>query len=116
MSDTRALLSKISALKQRLEQVPPLPGEWPPGPHAPDKDDRLRRLEGELSAGAVYGALLDGNFRKLQKQLDGTEESVRLPAQLTARARRLLLLGGDLLSQLREQARHFRAELRAADE
>src|SRR5947209_1133814 len=90
MSDTRTLLNRISALRQRLENGG--------SPDAPAK--RLPALAATLSMGARQDALFDSSLR----QLTDTPEGGPLPTQLTARARRLLDRSKDLVAQLRKLA------------
>ncbi|MBL8792352.1 MAG: HD domain-containing protein [Planctomycetia bacterium] len=110
MSDTRLLLSRIAALKQRIEQNHPraaLPAAV--GAEA----ERVSSLEGQTATSRRHGALLDGSFRLLEEAYAPTAtEPPALPRQLTARARRLLMHGQGLLKQLRGLAEHFASELR----
>jgi hypothetical protein len=98
MSDTRVLLTKIAALRQRLEPPPATGG--PGAPPTSSEADRLRHLEQQVAAGAAYDTLLSSSFR----QLTPDAEAGGLPPRLTARARRLLEVGHGLLRQLRELA------------
>jgi hypothetical protein len=95
MSDTQVLLRKIAALRQRLEQAPPVTGEGKRDP------DRLRVLECQAAAGSRHQALVDGSLRQLKPVPSLEGDPSPLPSQLTARARRLLQRGQDLLSRLR---------------
>jgi HD-GYP domain-containing protein (c-di-GMP phosphodiesterase class II) len=102
MSDTQALLEKISALRRRLELVQGLVAEAGSTaaslvPAAPDPTGRVRILESQLKAGHQHDNLLDNTLRPLME----TTESVPLPNQLTSRARRLLERGRQLLDRLR---------------
>jgi HD-GYP domain-containing protein (c-di-GMP phosphodiesterase class II) len=94
MSDTRVLLTKIAALRQRLERTPVRTDEPATDP------ERARGLEQRLEAGSQYDALLDRSFKQLVEPASGSEET-RMPARLTARAHRLLQVGHGLLGQLR---------------
>ncbi|HEV3203958.1 MAG TPA: HD domain-containing phosphohydrolase [Gemmataceae bacterium] len=99
MSDTQALLSKITALRRRLEQAQGLVADAgqvaeslaPPGgnPHW--------LLHQKVMDGTHWNSLLDTTLR----QVSSSGETVSLPPQLTARARRLLERGQDLLGRLR---------------
>ncbi len=96
MSDTRELLAKIAALRQRLEQA---------HGRAENGGDRVRLLERRLSDGAAHDTLLDASFRQLTAA--PLEETPVAPRRLTARARRLLEVGHGLLHQLRALADAF---------
>jgi hypothetical protein len=101
MSDTQVLLGRIAALRQRLEQA-----------HGLIKDagsaaaslleggaDPVGALERKVAAGFRQHALLDAGLRQLSGSPGGA--GAALPAQLTARAARLLRRGGELLDRLR---------------
>jgi hypothetical protein len=99
MSETRTLLAKISALRQRLEQAQGLANEARSAAAAllslqgtaPDAgpEAALRELdEGGLALDYVVGAFADN-------------EPGNSPKQLTSRARRVLERGRELLGQLR---------------
>lgn len=107
MSDTRVLLSKIAALRQRLEKTAdtagPLKAETAAHP------ERVRQVESRLAAAARYGALLDGSFRQLAAAPTAVGEPAALPSRLTARVHRLLKHGSSLLGQLRLLGEHFAA-------
>jgi HD-GYP domain-containing protein (c-di-GMP phosphodiesterase class II) len=105
MSETQVLLSKIAALRQRLEQAQGLLSDA--GSTAASllergspTTDAVGLLERKVAAGARQNGLLDGVLRQLPGN-DGASESVTLPAQLTARAARLLKRSRELLAQLR---------------
>src|SRR5262245_43427601 len=105
MSDTRMLLAKISALRQRLEQAQGLANE------ARSAAQALLARQGEQASGlspeqalvAVdeQGRALDRAVRPLTGPIDPEE---RTPRQLSSRARRVLERGRDLLGQLRSLA------------
>jgi hypothetical protein len=97
MSDTEGLVRKIQALRQRLEQA---------GGPAPDGGDgtRLDALRRHADAGAEHDARLDASLRPL-----AGDEAPVLPTRLTARARRVLERGRDLLARLRPLADEFAA-------
>src|SRR5262249_8975652 len=101
MSETQVLLSKIVALRQRLEQAQGLIRDA--GSTAASllggAADPVRVLERKVTAGARQHALLDSGLRQLAPSPAG--EGASLPAELTARAARLLRRGGELLGQLR---------------
>jgi hypothetical protein len=105
MSDTQAILSKISALRQRLEQAQGLAHEAGTAAAELARDyaaggDRLQSLEQAVSNGFDHGRLLDGALRQLDGSAPPGTES-RVPALLTARARRILERGRDFLDRLR---------------
>jgi HD-GYP domain-containing protein (c-di-GMP phosphodiesterase class II) len=101
MSETQVLLSKIAALRQRLEQAQGLirdAGSTAASLLEGDAEP-VSVLERKVAAGARQHALLDTSLRQLAPGPAG--EGTSLPAQLTARAARLLRRGGELLGQLR---------------
>lgn len=107
MSDTRLLLTKIAALRQRLEQSPAsLPQPVPVNPAL----ERIRRLESRVSAGSNQGLVLEGSLRQVADPAGAAGEPTALPSRLTARARRLLEVGQGLLVQLRSLADSFGVE------
>jgi HD-GYP domain-containing protein (c-di-GMP phosphodiesterase class II) len=91
MSDTRMLLQKITALRQRLEQAQGLANE-------------ARSAAAELMVGGEHDLALDAAVRPVAGS-GGLE--LRTPRQLTSRARRVLERGRDLLEQLRGLAETF---------
>ncbi len=119
MSDTQVLLGKIAALRQRLEQAQGLVNEA--GSTAASLAEeglegltRARPLKLRLATGAEHNALLDGSLRQLSEAVGVTSETKVLPTQLTARARRVLERGRDLLLQLRALADEFDLQKRDA--
>jgi HD-GYP domain-containing protein (c-di-GMP phosphodiesterase class II) len=110
MTDTRVLLSRIAALRQRMEQAQARPGSAEAAPLA-----RVEQLESQVAAGLRYSTLLDGSFRQLHETDDPPAETPPLPRQLTSRARRLLLVGQELLKQLRGLAEGFPSEMKMPD-
>src|SRR5262249_14518305 len=106
MSDTRALLSQIAALRQRLEQARGLADaaansaavsllDRPEGP------GRVGLLEPKVNQGGKQTALIDETIRPLRATLPAAQQPSVLPGQLTARAHRLVKKGRQLLSELR---------------
>lgn len=95
MSDTQVLLGKIAMLRQRLEQSQGLAGDVA-GTHA-SPAHRLERLQQQLEAGAEHDEALDATVRPIAPSA-GTGP---MPQQLTARARRVLERGRDMLHRLR---------------
>src|SRR5207302_347161 len=106
MSDTRALLARITDLRRRLANAQGLlleAGATAAAAHdAPPGTDLAERLEREVLAGGRVQQLLDGSLRQIAGALKG-EDTVR-PTQLTARARRLLEQARELVSRLKPLA------------
>src|SRR5262245_27272035 len=106
MSDTRGLLQRITALRQRLNQAQGMLQEAGATAAnllaAPKAPDLAEKLEEQVAAGARVQALLDGSLRQIAGVLDG-EAGIR-PTQLTTRVRRLLERGRELLHRLRSLA------------
>jgi HD-GYP domain-containing protein (c-di-GMP phosphodiesterase class II) len=103
MSETQVLLSKITALRQKLEQVRGLAQDAGSAATALAKQNKEvpeRTLRRRAALASEQAALLDSALRQLNPDATAVEMKV-LPTQLTARARRLLERGGELLSQLR---------------
>ncbi|HEX5273547.1 MAG TPA: HD domain-containing phosphohydrolase [Gemmataceae bacterium] len=109
MSETQTLLGKIAALRQRLEQAQGLVNEAGSAAAALAGDDggRLEVLRRKADAGAEHDALVDASLRPLTG--DASPAKV-LPAQLTARARRVVERGRELLARLRPLAEHLEPE------
>jgi HD-GYP domain-containing protein (c-di-GMP phosphodiesterase class II) len=107
MTETQALLGKIAALRQRLEQAQGLANEAGSAAAALMGGDggRLEVLQRKAAAGAEHDALLDTSLR----QLGGTPAPV-LPAQLTTRARHVIERGRELLARLRPLADHLESQ------
>lgn len=103
MSETRVLLSRIVALRQRLEQAQGLAREAGAaavgllGEYEAVGPARLRDLEASVAEGGEHAWQLDAVVRPATPP----ESPPTLPAQLTARARRSLERGRDLLTALR---------------
>jgi HD-GYP domain-containing protein (c-di-GMP phosphodiesterase class II) len=106
MSDTRGLLARIAGLRQRLAQAQGVvrgAGTAVTDPtDAPTGTDLAECLEREVVTGARVQALLDGSLRQIAGALSG-EDTIR-PTQLTARAKRLLERGRELIGRLRSLA------------
>ena len=81
MSDTRMLLTKIAALRQRLEQTP---GRLPETVPVSPAQERIRRLESRVAAGSGHGALLEGSIRQVADPAGAGNEATALPSRLTA--------------------------------
>ncbi len=100
MSDTQALLGKIAALRRRLEQMRGLVDETGSAVASLTREGSdAADLEERLAETARQGAWLDAALR----QLDGAAPE-HLPTHLTARARRILERGGELLGRLHSMA------------
>ena len=102
MSDTRALLSRITDLRKRLAQAQGLlleAGATVAAANEATGTDLAEKLERDVIAGGRVQELLDGSLRQIAGVLDG-EDGIR-PTQLTARARRLLERGRELVNRLR---------------
>jgi HD-GYP domain-containing protein (c-di-GMP phosphodiesterase class II) len=106
MSDTRALLSRITDLRKRLANAQGLLLEAGATvsavKDAPPGTDLAEKLERDVLAGGRVQQLLDGSLRQIAGALKG-EDTVR-PTQLTARARRLLERARDLVGKLKPLA------------
>jgi HD-GYP domain-containing protein (c-di-GMP phosphodiesterase class II) len=105
MSDTQVLLEKITALRQRLEQVQGLVDDAGSAAvslvnDAGSEPRTVAVLEEQIKAGSRYDALLDCALRPLTPTL----ETPTLPTQLTARARQLVERGRTSLDRLRQLA------------
>jgi hypothetical protein len=111
MIDTQALLNKIAALRQRLEQAQGLANDVRSAAVAMPRREshraaRVLRLEEHLAAGARHSLLLDSSLRQLPAADPAAGLETVLPTQFTARAARLLKRGQELLRQLRNLANH----------
>jgi HD-GYP domain-containing protein (c-di-GMP phosphodiesterase class II) len=108
MSETQVLLSRIVALRQRLEQVQGLAREAGAaaagllGSCEVAGPARLLDLEARVAKGGEQARQLDASVRPLTTPFE--EHPSTLPTQLTVRARRALERGRDLLAVLRELA------------
>src|SRR5262245_26813110 len=112
MTDTQALLGKIAALRQRLEQAQGLAREAGTAAavlsgHSRPNPDRIWRLERHVVAGGDDASALDGALRQLSELTDNPQADGPLPHQLTARARRILEGAREVLHQLRSLAEAF---------
>src|SRR5437870_1760277 len=106
MSDAQTLLSKIAALRQHLEQVQGLAREAGSAVQSLEGGaaDRLGRLERQVAEGARQTHFLGEAVRQLSDEKTHPDGELPLPRQLTARARRVLTRGRELLAQLRPLA------------
>jgi HD-GYP domain-containing protein (c-di-GMP phosphodiesterase class II) len=102
MSESQVLLSKIAALRQRLEQAQGLVQDANSAAATLlQGDDAVATLGHKVQASARQNALLDTVLRQFPGIAGGEGKGATLPAQLTARAARLLRGSDDLLGQLR---------------
>lgn len=97
MSETHELLGRIAALRKRLEQTRSLV----------QTPARLADVAALAREGPLHDALLDATVRPLTVRVE--QATVDRPRQLTARARRLLEHGRELLSRLRGLSDAFAA-------
>ena len=105
MSDTQALLSRITALRQRLDQAHKIaPAGGDEASLASASGWCVDLLEKTVAAGARQQALLEGALRPFPESLDGPHDGTFAPARLTARASRLLKHCHDMLAELRTLA------------
>ena len=103
MSETRSLLAKISALRQRLEQAQGLVSEARSAAAELLGDTPLSPML-VAAAASDHDAAMDAALRQ------DVEDLQHVPRQLSARARRVLERGRDLLCQLRDLADTFAPE------
>ena len=102
MTDTQELLTKIVALRQRLEQAQGLAIDAGSVAASLMKEgDAVAALRRKVNAGASQNLLLDTSVRQFPGLAARTDDSPSMPSQLTARASRLLRRAYDLLGQLR---------------
>lgn len=111
MSETRVLLGKIQALRQRLEQAQGLANEARTAAAAlvDESNSGSRRLvafERLVEESDEHDHQLDGIVRPMTARFRH-DEAAALPRQLTTRARRALERGRELLLHLRQLADSF---------
>jgi HD-GYP domain-containing protein (c-di-GMP phosphodiesterase class II) len=100
MTSTQVLLTKIAALRQRLEQAQGLVHDAGSAAAALLEDDAgIGAVETKVQTGARQQALLDTTLRQIPGIAGG--DGATMPAQLTSRASRLLRRAHELLAQLR---------------
>ena len=104
MTDTKELLQRIAALRQRLNQAEPTVPTRTVKTHDP-----LRAIDAQVQLGSRHNTLIDGTLR-------AAEPSTPPPAtvRLTARGARLLRQGREMLQALRKISEH--AEFQAAEQ
>src|SRR6185436_17733783 len=88
MTDTKELLQRIAALRQRLNTS---------AESAPARDS-MRAVENKVERGAQHTALIEGALRSADPT---PAPSVAAPARLTSRGARLLRGGREMLQALR---------------
>jgi HD-GYP domain-containing protein (c-di-GMP phosphodiesterase class II) len=105
MSDTQVLLGKITALRLRLQQAQGLASEAGTAVVSllrdGNSDPKPNALEHQATAVAEYDWLLNDALKQLSTGPTPAAEASVMPTQLTARARRVLERGRDLLRRLR---------------
>jgi HD-GYP domain-containing protein (c-di-GMP phosphodiesterase class II) len=109
MSDTQALLGKITALRLRLQQAQGLAHEAGSAVvsllrDGANPDHKPAVLERQAALVSECDWLLDDALKQLPAGAAPAPETPPMPAQLTARARRVLERGRDLVSRLRTLA------------
>jgi HD-GYP domain-containing protein (c-di-GMP phosphodiesterase class II) len=107
MSETQVLLTRIAVLRQRLEQARgPAKDVAPLAKHGSEGQYGVSRLERQVAEGSKQTVLLDRALREMAPAPPAHDPPI-LPKQLTARARRILGQGRELLGQLRNLADEF---------
>jgi HD-GYP domain-containing protein (c-di-GMP phosphodiesterase class II) len=102
MTETQVLLSKIAALRQRLEQAHGLALDAGSAAAALLKEkDAVEALKRKIETGNRHQAMLDTTLRQLPGAGGPGGDGASMPTQLTSRAARLLRRAHDLLAQLR---------------
>jgi hypothetical protein len=110
VSDTKTLMQKIAALRQRLvppavtpAAVTPLTGPAEPADAPAVRIDPAHAVEEKVRQGAWHNRLIDRTLRP-HDAADVSAYAATLPPQLTASGARLLRKGRELLQALREIA------------
>jgi hypothetical protein len=104
MSDTKTMLEKIAALRERI--APPVPAAEPPRTPAATplvRVDPTHAVEDRIRQGAWHNRLIDRSLRPHDPGAAPTY-APPMPARLTASGSRLLRKGRDLLQALRDLA------------
>ncbi len=96
MSDTKALLEKIAALRQRVAAVTPPPIAVAPGNGPAVRSDPAHDVDEKVRQGAWHSRLIDRSLRPHE-----AADAAPLPPRLTAGGARLLTKGRALLQGLR---------------
>jgi HD-GYP domain-containing protein (c-di-GMP phosphodiesterase class II) len=107
MTETQALLGKIAALRQRLEQAQKLASDADAAAADLFRIPAVAVLGRRANDGAAHDAALDAVVHPVAP----TIEPPPLPRQLTMRARRVLERGRDLLTRLRQIGDAFASPL-----
>jgi HD domain len=103
MTDTRVLLDKITAFRQRLESMPRLVPQPTPNEAPPQRQGALAEgLEEKVRAGSRTQALLESSLRQLTR----LDSAGPCPNELTARAKRVLGEAKEIVARLRTLADH----------
>ncbi len=100
MTDTRALLNKLSAFRERLESMPRLIPDAIPLPQ-PATGPVEESWPARLAAGSRTQAILEQSIRALSDDAPGEQPA---PTQLIAKARRILTEARELIECLRKLA------------
>src|SRR5262245_25512380 len=102
MSETQELLTKIAALRQRLEQAQSIVQDAGSAVAALSNHvDPIHTLLQKTARGGQQQKLLDATLRPLSDATAVGGDGAALPASLTSRAARLLRRTHELLGQLR---------------
>jgi len=101
MTDTRALLNKLSAFRERLESMPRLIPEAVPLSQAAPGVTAEESLPNKLAAGSRTQAILEHSIRQLSDELPLPQP---VPTQLIPKAKRILAEARELIECLRKLA------------
>ena len=107
MMDTKELLKRISALRDRLDQSRETIGPATAALLESDDtacDDPVQAFQRKVELGSWETFLLDGSMRQLSDATKPAGENELLPSLLTSRGVRVLKRGKDLLQELRQLA------------
>ena len=106
MMDTKELLKRISALRQRLDQARESAGPATATLVPPDApaNDPVQALAHKVEAGSWETILLNDTMKQLAEVPRPDNDQESLPSLLTSRGIRLLKRGRELLHELRELA------------
>jgi hypothetical protein len=98
MGDTRQLLTKITALRERLDQPRALADQ---AALAADAGTRIHQLAQVVQTASTHSSLVDGSLRQMADLAGQAAEDTVWPARLTLRGRQVLERGRELIGQLR---------------
>ena len=106
MMDTKELLKRISALRQRLDQTRESAGSATATllQHEVPANDPVQALQHKVETGAWETILLNDSMRQLPETSPAAGDQEGLPALLTSRGIRLLKRGRDFLHEMRDLA------------